>query len=124
MLYRNKGCLTGSSQDQVSRHFLHIMIFLLMLSQCVKAVESLLTYITYQRIKIGFVIVNTRFSLHIETCEYILFKAMTGVRSKNSIMVEFLNSSKVIRLSFRFEGTSNVSSYVGFAQSVLRRDEL
>jgi hypothetical protein len=95
-----------------------------MLSQCVKAVESLLTYITYQRIKIGFVIVNTRFSLHIETCEYIIFKAMTGERSKKSFKVEVLTSSKVIRIPFRFEGASNVSSCGGFAQSVLHRDEL
>jgi hypothetical protein len=49
---------------------------------------------------------------------------MTGERSKKSFKVEVLTSSKVIRIPFRFEGTSNVSSYVGFVQSVLRRDEL
>lgn len=48
---------------------------------------------------------------------------MTGERTKKSFKVE-LTSSKVIRIPFRFEWTSNVSSYGGFAQSVLRRDEL
>ena len=49
---------------------------------------------------------------------------MTGERTRKSFKVEFLTSSKVIRIPFRFEWTSNVSSHGGFAQSVLRRDEL